>query len=70
MQRTYYIKHNTINGLKFDKVICKVNDPRPSWHKVYALTEWKQEHRGYSHLRINSVLTIAEMKEQGFKAYL
>lgn len=66
MTRTYYIKHNTIDGVKFDKVTHRSTEDRPRWHKVEALTTWKQEHRGYGFLRIDSVFTTDEMKANGY----
>ena len=66
MQRTYWIKHNTVNGVKFDKVVYKDADSRPRWHKVGALEQWKASHKGYGYLRIDSVLTKDEMKANGY----
>ena len=66
MQRTYWIRYRTVDGIKFDKVVCRDKDTRPRWHKVMALTNWKAQHKGYGYLRIDSVFTKAEMKANGY----
>ena len=71
MQRTYWIRHMTVQGCwQFDKIVYRDKDDRPRWHKVYALEKWKQEHKGYGHLRINSVFTKQEMIAKGFAPYM
>lgn len=70
MQRTYWIRYNTINGVKFDKITYKDVDDRPRFHKLGALDSWKRDHKGYSYLRINSVYTKSEMKANGYDAFL
>lgn len=66
MRRTYWIRYNTVTGLKFDKVVCTDKDPRPRWHKVMALNEWKAEHQGYGWMTISHVYTKAEMLANGY----
>ena len=67
MRRTYWIKYKNVYGeQKFDKVVWTSPEDRPSWHKVEALSDWKESHKGYGHLRITSVFTKAEMKENGY----
>ena len=67
MTRTYWIKHNTVEGVKFDKVVFRDKEDRPRWHKVGALSMWKESHKGYGYLRIDSVFTKEEMKANGYK---
>lgn len=62
MQRTYYIKYKTLDGIKYDKVVYKSKENRPRFHKVEALSEWKKQHKGYHYLNINSVYTLEEFK--------
>ena len=66
MQKTYWIRHTTVNGVQFDKVTHRSNDTRPRWHKIEALENWKADHKGYAYLRINSVYTKDEMKANGY----
>ena len=66
MRRTYWIRHRTMDGVKFDKVVYTDKDTRPRWHKVGALEAWKQEHKGYAYLQVNAVYTKDEMKANGY----
>lgn len=66
MTRTYYIKHNALGETKFDKVVHRSPEERPRFHKLEALIAWKEEHKGYGCLRINSVYTKQEMKTNGW----
>ncbi len=66
MTRTYWIKHNTIDGVKFDKVVYTSPEDRLSWHKVEALNKWKRLNIGYGRLTIMNVYTKQEMKANGY----
>ena len=67
MQRTYYIRYQSVTGIKFDKITHRSVEDRPRWHKVEALEQWKSTHRGYAKLRIDSVFTKEEMKANGYE---
>ena len=66
MTRTYYIKHNVLGETKFDKITFRHPDERPVHHRVLALLAWKEKHKGYGCLRVNSVYTKQEMKMFGY----
>lgn len=66
MQRTYWIRYMSVNGVKFDKVVHKSPEERARWHKVEALSAWKETHKGYGWMRINSVYTKQEMVANGY----
>ena len=70
MRRTYWIRHNTIEGIKFDKVVYTDKEDRPSWHKVGALDAWKKENKGYNYMTIKNVYTKEEMKANGYMRYM
>ena len=70
MRRTYWIKYSTVDGQKFDKVVCTDKDTRPRWHKVAALEEWKATHKGYAWMRIDHVYTKTEMIANGYREVL
>ena len=66
MTRTYWIRYNTMNGWKFDKVIHKSTEDRQRFHKVEALDRWKEEHKGYGLMTARNVYTKQEMKANGY----
>ena len=66
MTRTYYIKHDVLGQTKFDKITFRNPDERPVHHRVLALLAWKEKHKGYGYLRVNSVYTKQEMKMFGY----
>ena len=67
MQRTYYIKHPTLDGIKYDKIVYRSADERTRWHKVGALDMWKRTHPGYGKLTIKNVLTTDEYRKENKK---
>lgn len=66
MTRTYWIRHNTMNGMAFDKIVYRSVEERPNFHKVEALNEWMKAHKNHGFMTIKNVYTKQEMKANGY----
>ncbi len=66
MQRTYYIRYQSVDGVRVDKLTHKSPEDRCRFHKVEALNVWKSTHKGYGWMTIASVFTKEEMKANGY----